>query len=264
MSFDDHYTAPPRRQACSVPNPRLHVLNEAADDLPRRTSVPRLEAREYPILHATREAALNASRSDDGQDSYHTAPDDDDLEDDGRISKMSFSSYQHPYDISPPARAYTGTRTNTPLRPTPTLPAIAPRRPTNAEDLEAGNADCELGEDDRRGVLHNILDLYTLDHHDAKLEPAPDDTSPLETRAMRRGGAAGRVGTIALGLAAMDADDPLVTGVVKKGENDDEEARRNVLKNMTYKQRRKEMRRLKIVNNIVCESSLYSCAMNLT
>ncbi|CAK5275592.1 unnamed protein product [Mycena citricolor] len=170
--------------------------------------------------------------------------------------KLSFSSYQHPYDIPPPANAYSGAPQNLQPRSSIRQSVSFSEKPQVLEYDEEAQIDAE---DDRalkrRGVLSNMLDLYALqmDLDPATGKPFEESAQPpikLPQRYTPRAKIRRMDSDASDHSDILDPDDPRVTGVTAQNLEDPADIDKNVLRLMDYKSRRKHLMRAKIEFNV--------------
>lgn len=181
--------------------------------------------------------------------------------------KYSLSSYEHPYDITPPQYAYTApfnsntTPRNVSFRGTPDVKVYDPK---DKSDIE------ESGAHKRLGILSNMMDWHALDrsrtrqatsqNEDMKRQGSTqsDDDYGYSSalRDMRRNDSMHSM--ISLGSDILDPDDPRVTGVKAKQLEDQGDLEKNALQQMDYRARRKHLQRVRIEFNVSCTLALFS------
>ncbi|KAI0081836.1 DUF1212-domain-containing protein [Panus rudis PR-1116 ss-1] len=206
----------------------------------------------YPVYnHAYLDDQHPSSRRGSA-DSDATLNDDERV---GRVEDVTFNSYRHPYDIQPPSRA--GQTHNSPFginhRPSfgPLGTSVQESSSTRLEhNSQNGNV---VPQDERyRGIYANILHLQGIDIYDE------DDSSAASAiRHLRRPSTGSRpfghrrIDDLApCADQIIDPDDPTVTGVRKAHQEDPEDLEKNILRDMTYQQRRKERQRMRIEVNV--------------
>ena len=165
----------------------------------------------------------------------------------------SLSSRNHPANIQSPNAAYDGQLQS------PTSYSDYGKQVD--EEQEGGESTgfgldqiilstCQLS-NRRRGYLSNLIDLYRLDEDDEDLDDLGKRDSLYD--------ATRRVSRVVDPLAydpesqILDRDDPIVTGVRKKGPDDIDEIEKGALQKLSYKERRKEQQRIRIRFNLCCE-----------
>lgn len=196
-----------------------------------------------------------------------------------QYKKYSLSSYQHPYDIPAPANAYSGRVPPSGPRSRPGHTAMQPtvsfagaegrdeQYHDNYDDIEDGQDARATRQHNRRGgILTNLIELYGINHSSGRYH---DDEASMSRRptASRRpseaysdysmgysGGGPGRNvrrdSNGSIGSQMLDPDDPRVTGMHKEFLEDPEERKREAMRMMDYRQRRKERAKVKIEFNI--------------
>jgi hypothetical protein len=215
------------------------------------------------------------------KESERTLQDDPDEEE----KRYTLSSYKHPYDIPPPNSAYSGqpasiSRSNAP-RPRRSVSFVDNEDPHYHEQHSRGNDNDDIesgmGSKDHRdgkarpGVLSHLMDwhmnMHRPDDHDqpvtsmtrrptATRNPSSEysqltmgySTAGDYGRALRREDTA-----TSFGSQALDEDDPRVTGRRREYLEDPEDLKRNALRQMDYRARRKERAKVRIEFNITCE-----------
>lgn len=183
----------------------------------------------------------------------------DENQNDHAHRKYSLSSYEHPYDITPPQYAYTGSFNPTPIprnvsfQGTPDVQVYDPKDKSGLE---------EYGAQKRRGILSNMMDWYTVDrsrtrqatsrneHMNRQGSTLSDDDYGYSSalRDMRRNDSMHSM--ISLGSDILDPDDPRVTGVKAKQLEDQDDLEKNALRQMDYRTRRKHLQRVRIEFNV--------------
>ena len=175
-------------------------------------------------------------------------------------SDTSFGSYSHPYEIRPPQPAYGAP------------PPLPPRGRSPSLHSDVGDAchevygDVEQGlgqrADRQRGYLSNLIDLMANeqgqgceDSEDSRRQlrhsQSFESTYTAPTRPdLRRFDSC--VSDDSSYTQVIDPDDPKVTGRRKKELDDPEDIERAVMKQMSYKARRKLRSRIRIEFNITC------------
>lgn len=154
--------------------------------------------------------------------------------------QYSLSSYRHPYDIPPPPNAHTAQKLPP---PSPASPAKEPL--ATKVDLEMGcphesehpSAPIEDG-----GVLSSLVDNDEDNNWDNLDEQQPSSDEEDD------GAPAGN-----LYEQVMDEDDPRVTGEKKNHMEDYDDLDDMMQKQMSYRERRKAARAVKIQYNVSCE-----------
>ncbi|PIL37204.1 hypothetical protein GSI_00897 [Ganoderma sinense ZZ0214-1] len=177
-------------------------------------------------------------------------------------SRYSFSSYRHPYDIRPPSEAYDASSRH--LRPSV----------EDASDYSDGDEDdrrtmvastVDLGkreEQGHRGYLSNLLDLYNYEAGNTTARDNGLSRLRRRTRLNRfnsdsamashdSGYGMRRLDSFASDSSqVLDPDDPTITGERRMELDDPEDIERAVMKQMSYKARRKHQQRVRIEFNI--------------
>lgn len=161
--------------------------------------------------------------------------------------KDPYGSYQHPYEIQPPNKAHGG------MVPPGGDPEYGDYYKGDGKDFEEDAYDVEPGpQERRRGFLGNLLALQGLD------EEGDGDGTVIRGFHIRDTGLGWGHRTID-DLApeedqVIDPDDPILTGERKTFVDDDpNDIEKNVLQNMSYRERRKEALRMRIQYNVTCE-----------
>lgn len=107
------------------------------------------------------------------------------------------------------------------------------------------------------GIISTLADMYNSENYDEADYP-PEDierADPIE-ESIRAGRMARTDSEVSDDSAILDPDDPVITGVVRRHLDDQEDLENNVMRYMSYRARRKERARLKIQFNITCEWSI--------
>lgn len=186
---------------------------------------------------------------------------------DHTFRKYSLSSYEHPYDITPPQYVYTGPFNSNPIprnvsfRGTPDVQVYDPKDKSGTE---------EYGAHKRRGILSNMMDWYALDRSRTRQATSQNESMNRQgstqsdddygyssaLRDMRRNDSMHSM--ISLGSDILDPDDPRVTGVKAKQLEDQDDLEKNALRQMDYRTRRKHLQRVRIEFNVSCTLVLFS------
>lgn len=159
----------------------------------------------------------------------------------------SLSSYDHPYEIQSPRAP-----------PSQHSPNVSHQDDDGKEgfdnDLQEAFASTLQLSRRRRGYLSNLIDLYNVaaDEEDNTYETKRRDDIAAATQ-----NACKLIEPLAYDpeTEILDPDDPYVTGVRKKCLDDVDDIEKNVRRQLTYKERRKERQRIRIEFNICCESA---------
>ena len=237
---------------------------------------------EFPIRRVSR---LPIVPDDDRRDSDATLFNGTQREDD-RYKKYSLSSYNHPYDITPPPGTHppphAPPQISAPPRRSALRRSVSFAENDHVREYDPNNGGANVDEEEsfnfaherelkKRGILSNYLDLYALDHDDPRggddvekqkekgtMNSTPSQTglehangSAVPRQKLRRFESTTSMGSTATDL--FDPDDPKVTGVKKQYLDDLEDIEKNVLRQMDYKSRRKARQRIRIEFNICCE-----------
>lgn len=199
-------------------------------------------------------------------------------EDERLDEKYALASHQHPYDIPPPQPAYdakSGPRPKQPNKVSFTAQtkyrdenrfdaeAQAPTRRDHEGGLEDVDFDgepkyCEMNDRDGRGkgIIANLMELYGvtpgmngLPYSRSRAYEA-DEKSVGRPPFRRSNSNASDSDTYS---EVLDPDDPRVTNITKRCLDDYEDERRNALRLMDYRQRRKEQQKIRIEFNVSCK-----------
>jgi uncharacterized membrane protein YjjP (DUF1212 family) len=229
---------------------------------------------EFPIRRANQQLAIGPF-----DDRRASAESDRTLNGEAEpYKKYSLSSYQHPYDIPPPANAYSGRVPplgprsrpgNMAMRPSVSFAGADNRDGQYQDDydyLEDGPGARATRQHNRRGgILTNLIELYGINHSSGRRYEDDESMSRRPTASrrpseaysdysmgystsrpnMRRADSNGSIGS-----QMLDPDDPRVTGLHKEFLEDPEERKREAMRLMDYRQRRKERAKVKIEFNI--------------
>ncbi|OBZ76083.1 Pheromone-regulated membrane protein 10 [Grifola frondosa] len=251
--------------------PAARLANQRANqDIPPHMMYPSDRSRDYNHLSLPPTGSVydnSGSANPDSEDDSRRPSDASSstlFDEAGRYaeddSRYSMSSYRHPYDIKPPADAYSRSQ---PYH----RGSGRPNQSTNSADededrddqTDVGDEGCNLGsrDDRRRGVLANMIDLYADNY--ARRNRDDDDSSESMSRMnsytpsaissqpwnlRRRDSAASNNSQV------IDPDDPTVTGERKAQLDDPEDIEKACMRQMSYKARRKLRQRIRIEFNI--------------
>ncbi|KIL00592.1 hypothetical protein PAXRUDRAFT_711683 [Paxillus rubicundulus Ve08.2h10] len=193
--------------------------------------------------------------------------------------KYTLSSYKHPHDIPPPQTAYNAQSYSRPKHKRNASFADGPRRRHDDDfDEEAqapvgwGGEDdfadakicrepdyCETndGEGRRNGILSNLMEFYGATPGANGLPYSRRQVSRTKGDRYPTGGPQ-PVGRNNSNVSKnsdddsdiLDPDDPRMTGVTKRCLDDYEDERLNALRQMDYRQRRKERQKIRIEFNV--------------
>lgn len=192
--------------------------------------------------------------------------------------KYALASHQHPYDIPPPQLAYDAKSVPHPKQPNKvSFAAETKYRDEKSFDTEAqaqtGQNDedgledvdidgepnyCEMNDRDgrRKGIIANLMEFYGVT---PGMNGLPYSRSQAYEAVGKSAGRAafGRHNSNASDSDTyseiLDPDDPRVTNITKRCLDDYEDERRNALRQMDYRQRRKEQQRIRIEFNVTCK-----------
>lgn len=196
--------------------------------------------------------------------------------DDRLDEKYALASHEHPYDIPPPQPAYDAKLAPRPKQPNKVSFAAKTKyrdesrfdteaqAPTGGDD-EGGLEDvdiepdyCEMNDRDgrRKGIIANLMEFYGV-------TPGMNGLPYSRSQAYEAVGKLaerppfGRYNSKASDSdtysEVLDPDDPRVTNITKRCLDDYEDERRNALRQMDYRQRRKEQQRIRIEFNVTCK-----------
>ena len=192
--------------------------------------------------------------------------------------KYALASHRHPYDIPPPQAAYDpksvphAKRTNKvsfveepEYRDNDNFDTEAqtPARrdyEDGFEDVDIGNKPnyCEMNDRDgrRKGIMANLMELYgvtpgTNGMPYSRSQAYESVGKPVERPSFRRRNS--NASDSDSYSEVLDPDDPRVTNITKRCLDDYEDERRNALRQMDYRQRRKEQQRIRIEFNVTCK-----------
>ena len=198
-------------------------------------------------------------------------------EDDHLDEKYALASHQHPYDIPPPRPAYDAKSASRPKQPNKVSFAAetkyrdgdsfdAEAQAPTGRDHEGGLDDidtepnyCETNDRDgrRKGIIANLMELYGITPGANGLPYSRSQAYEAVGKSVGRP-SIGRYNSNASDSDAhsevLDPDDPRVTNITKRCLDDYEDERRNALRQMDYRQRRKEQQKIRIEFNVSCES----------
>jgi hypothetical protein len=219
---------------------------------------------------------------------------EDTLRGDDAEDRYSLSSYRHPYDIHRPPDAYPGEPSYMQPRPSAPRAALRQRRsvsfvghrspedeeddyPSDYDKLERGGRNSTRGGKGWRdgkdlGVLSNLMSWHLTDRHQDDYGKAPPKANRRPTVVRNSSVYSGyttgyssdggsrhslhrqdSVGS--LYSQVVDDDDPRITGT-KGYLEDPEDVRKNALRQMDYRARRKERSKVRIEFNITCASTV--------
>lgn len=192
-------------------------------------------------------------------------------------AKYTLTSRQHPHDIPPPQPPYDAQSVPRLKQPNKvSFAADTKYRDEKNFDTEAQTAAgrddeddfedvdmdgepnyCEINDRDgrRKGIIANLMEFYGVTPGMNGLpysrSRAYEGVGKSEERVPfgRRNSNASDSDT----YSELDPDDPRVTKVTKRCLDDYEDERRNALRQMDYRQRRKELQRIRIEFNVTCE-----------
>jgi hypothetical protein len=213
-------------------------------------------------------------------------------DDAGARDRYSFSSYRHPYDIHRPPGAYPGEPSYTQSRHSTPRAALRQRRsvsfvghredeeddyPSDYDKLErGGRSSTRSGKGWRDGkdlgVLSNLISWHLNDRYQDDHEKTPSKanrrptvirnssvcsayTTGYSTDGESRHSLRREDSAESLYSQIVDDDDPRITGT-KGYLEDPEDVRKNALRQMDYKARRKERAKVRIEFNITCASTI--------
>lgn len=183
--------------------------------------------------------------------------------------RYSLSSYQHPYEIEPPAAAHPINGAHI-ARPASVTRRSALRRSVSfvdspklnqydVDDIESQDNRAEVDEAESRpsktrGLTTYMRELYALRDDDPEkghYGGSGDDEENMRRRP-RYQSQASFVSNNS-DYEGLDPDDPIVTGKKANQLEDPEDVRKHTLRQMDYRTRRKHLQRIKIEFNISCE-----------
>lgn len=173
------------------------------------------------------------------------------------VDRVSFSSYNHPFEIRPPQPGYTGAPT------TQTLRSALRRRVSFAQDgIYATNPDEEVNDDQeraqkRRGIPSQMLELYALNKEIQEEEQQRNQSNISDNYSSPHAFQRPRVNRMdsmaSMGSDDVDPDDPRVTGKRAKHLEGNDELSMEAMRTLDYRARRKHLMRAKIEYNVSCE-----------
>lgn len=269
---------PPAHRNFSPPNNPFASRPAVADGTkeeasrPQATPVQNVQQRSY-----SSSSTLNNGSSDGDigafAKKFKTKNGDDHLDE-----KYALASHEYPYDIPPPQPAY-----DIKLAPRPKQPnkvsfaggtkyrdeskfdteAQVPASQDHEGDLEDVDINnepnyCEMNDRDgrRKGIIANLMDFYGVTPGTNGLPYSRSQAYDAIGKSAERP-PFGRYNSNAsdsdTNSEILDPDDPRVTNITKRCLDDYEDERRNALRQMDYRQRRKEQQRIRIEFNVTCE-----------
>lgn len=211
--------------------------------------------------HPPPENVYEDRRASDGSDSTLYSEPEERQED---FSNFNFSSYKHPYDIKPPPAAHGAVQQDTEYysRASEVTNSPALKNTPQERDIEkAMEVTSAQIPRRRRGYLTNLIDLYNA-YDDSDDDPASQRRNTISDS--RR--ISGLVDSLAYDEEQiLEPDDPLVTGIHKNHLEDEEDIEKNARRLMSYKERRKQLEKIRIEFNVSCMSlSPDMCLSKLT
>lgn len=243
----NNYDQDVMRTPTQTPNPRYpHAYTSGRNSI----TIP---GRRLSVYRNDSERDLRASISNRPSSDHRGSADSTDtlIEGDFPAWKDSYASYRHPYDIQPPHQARGGD-----VPPGGVLDGRT-YYSDKKEDFKDDVTDFDDDDDDdksgdrRRGFFGNLLALQGIDGKDG-------DGGVVHGFHIRQTGLGWGQRTID-DLACeedqvIDPDDPTLTGERKQSLQDvPSDIERNILRDMSYRERRKEAQRMKIQYNVTCE-----------
>ncbi|KAF8556992.1 hypothetical protein OG21DRAFT_1505832 [Imleria badia] len=277
-SFDVPSLPPPARRNFPRPdNPpfesRPTIIDGTNQEALRPQATP-VQNADQPSYSSSSTLNNGGSDGDVGAFARKFATKNDDNHLDG---KYALTSHQHPYDIPPPRPAYDAKSAPRPKQPNKVsfatetkyrddnfdTEAQPPTRPDRGglEDVDIDSEPdyCEMNDRDGRGkgIIANLMELYGI---------APGANGMPYSRSQAYEAVGKSVGRPSFGRynsnasdsdaysEVLDPDDPRVTNITKRCLDDYEDERRNALRQMDYRQRRKEHQKIRIEFNVSCES----------
>lgn len=270
---------PPAHRKVPCPdNPPLESRPAVGDD----TNQEALRPQATPVQNAlhpsySSSSTLNSGGSDgDGgtfAKKFRTKNEDERLDE-----KYALASHRHPYDIPPPQPAYDAKSVPRSKQPSKVsfaaetkyrdansfdTEAQAPGRRDYEDGLEDVNIDsepnyCEMNDRDgrRKGIISNLMELYGVTPGMNGLPYSRSQAYEAVGKEVRRppfGRSNSNSSDSDTGSDILDPDDPRVTNITKRCLDDYEDERRNALRQMDYRQRRKEQQKIRIEFNVSCE-----------
>lgn len=131
-----------------------------------------------------------------------------------------------------------------PARSSHTIPGVVNPEPASADDKSG----------DGEGMFQFLADLYISENYVEADYPEEDIERSEDIKESIRAGRLVRTDSdTSDDSAILDPDDPTVTGVIRRYIDDREDVEKNVLRQMSYRARRKERARLRIEFNITCK-----------
>lgn len=261
--------------------PPVHPLRQSRPTVADDTNLEALRPQATPVQNIQQPSCSSSSTLNNGDSDrdigafakkFKTKNQDDRLDE-----KYALASHEHPYAIPPPQPAYDADSESAPNPKHPSKVSFAaePRYrdesnfdaeaqvPTGRDDedgLEDVDIDdepnyCEMNDRDgrRKGIIANLMDFYGvapgmngLPYSRAQAYEAVGERPPFG----RYNSKASDSDTYS---EVLDPDDPRVTSITKRCLDDYEDEKRNALRQMDYRQRRKEQQRIRIEFNVTCE-----------
>lgn len=181
----------------------------------------------------------------------HSKDDTDDV-----CRKYSLSSYEHPYDISPPNYAHTG-----PSEPASIHSFSFHNNSSAAPADNAVSPDTTFpragAKNKRQGMLASMMNFYSMarsgTHDDNAMSSASTTFSDPDydhRPGMRRDDS--EYSGNSIGSDILEPDDPRMTGKTSSQLHDQGDLEKNTLRQMDYKSRRKHIQRIRIEFNVSC------------
>ncbi|KAJ8698312.1 pheromone-regulated protein prm10 [Pleurotus ostreatus] len=175
------------------------------------------------------------------------------------FKKYSMSSYEHPYDIPAPESTYQnrpgGPQSASARRSVSFADEQQRKQQYEPNDLPSLDPNTERALK-RRGVLHNMLDLYAINNNMDGMgsRQNSEDWPPPRGMSSARPGFRRMDSMVSVlsgtGSDILDPDDPRVTGVRAEYLEDREDVEKNTLREMDYRARRKHLMRARIEFNV--------------
>uniref|UniRef100_A0A8H8CL20 Threonine/serine exporter-like N-terminal domain-containing protein n=1 Tax=Psilocybe cubensis TaxID=181762 RepID=A0A8H8CL20_PSICU len=169
--------------------------------------------------------------------------------------KYSLSSYQHPYDISPPTNVHTGS--SEPSEP-PSFdlfsfhnrPSARPSDDTVSPETPWPHSGPKSN---TQGMLSSMMNFYTMAkssraHDDNAMRSTFSDSDYEDRPGLRRDDS--EYSQCSIGSDILEPDDPRVTGKKLSQIHDQGDLEKNTLRQMDYKTRRKHIQRIRIEFNV--------------